>query len=256
MNDINKLYFNLVKYNNYKRICIIDGENLRGYWNYKTKTKDFKLSDKDYDKLLDTSLLKSLGKKKNLHNINLIHIFFHYIEKYNRNTLYIIVTKNRYYYKCVIEESSYYKYSNIIINYLCSKNTKLVEREYYSLGEPPKRICWSKDFAKQSHSYCEYDDFIIYYILSIFNMIKKKNKNINVDIYSNDKEFSEIESIERFKDIDFANFSLMIYNIVNEQTNMLYNKNITKRLFEYIYRQVINNKKLEKIRYERKLIRF
>lgn len=252
MNDINKLYLNLVKYNNYKKVCIVDGENLRGYWLYKIKTKEFKLQQQDYEKLLDTSLLKNYKKdKKSLNNVNLIHIFFHYIQRYDRNTLYIIVTKNKYYYKCFIEESSYYKHSNIIINYVCLKSVKVVDRD----GET-KKICWSKDFLKQSHSYCEYDDFIIYYILSIFNLIKNKNKNLKVIIYSNDREFSDMNAIQRFEPIEFNNFSLIIYNIVNEQTNILYNKTINNNLFRHIYKQIEKNKELRKIEYERELIRF
>jgi hypothetical protein len=201
-----QLILNIINYSNYERIVIVDGENLRG---------NFLLQSKHHTK-------KELERYVTL---NLTEAYFKHIEKYDKNTLFIFVTKNRYFYKCILEMNKKYQYQNILICYLCIKNIKAEQNELIQQKE-----CWFKDKNEKSHIYCEYDDYMIYYFLYVMNLIT--NKKIKVILYSNDKEFKNIDNIKRFKKIKYYPFHISLYNITYGKKHVLYKDNLLEKEFK------------------------
>jgi len=221
-----QLLLNVINYSNYDKIVIVDGENLRGRFlsHKKIHTK------KELDKYT---------------TLNLVEAYFKYIEKYDKNTLFIFVTKNRYFYNCILEENKKYQYQNIQICYLCIKNIKAQQNEITQQKE-----CWFKDIKDKSHIYCEYDDFMIYYLLYIMNLIR--NKKIKLILYSNDKEFKNVDNVKRFKKIQYYPFHITLYNVINNRKYSIYKEELKELEFKKYLKEII---KYKNIKYTQKILK-
>lgn len=209
-----------------KQYVIIDGENLRGLWINKPRHQ-FQFKQQ---------------KSTPTQEIDIISNYFDQIEKYSNKKVYIFITKNREGQQCLFKNPDWLLLSNIFVFYVCTKG---LQSQYlqdtsapgYGRGHGPKgkgqgkctgkrqqlqikpqgygyspekfKVCWYTSLKEASHAYCEYDDFMTYFILKLILVSIKPTQNKNVIIHSNDKEFGKIQNITRFDGMHLYPFDLI-----------------------------------------------